>query len=133
MTSVTILKSLCVLVAKLLYEADCMWLCVVSNRLIFFRYLSVRQPMLMCPEITNSAPYKIDIITLDTLVPSSAVKICRAFPLQLCRTSVRWITDLFKQKYVCFPSVGFVDRNFFLICYPAICNLAGPVLPCDAQ
>jgi hypothetical protein len=87
----------------------------------------------MCPEITNSALYKIDTITLDALVPNSAVKICRASPLQLCRASVWWITDLFKQKYLCFPSVGFVDWDFFLIYYPAMCDVAGPVLPCDAQ
>ena len=44
--------------------------------------------MLMCPEITNSSLYKMDIITLDALVPSVSVKIRRSFPLQLCRASV---------------------------------------------
>jgi hypothetical protein len=87
MTSVVLLKSFCVLVAKLLYEAVCDCMLLVIGY-FFFRCLSVRQPVLMCPEITNLAPYKIDIITLDALVPSSAAKICRAFPLQLCRASV---------------------------------------------
>ena len=90
MTSVAVHKSFCVLFAKLLYEVDCVWLYVVSNRLSFFRCLSVRQPVLVCPEITNSSPNKIDIITLDALVPSLAVKIYRYFQAEIHMLSFCW-------------------------------------------
>jgi hypothetical protein len=86
----------------------------------------------MCPEITNSAPYKIDIITLDASVLVWLLKFA-SFPFTVMQSISLVNYRSFQAEYICFPSVGFVDRNFFIMYYPAMCDVAGLVLPRDTQ